>query len=327
MTSARAVRRLCGFLLAFSSLAGAQTNPDAPKDVQVHTWHVNHNVYLLVPDGGRSNVTVQIGEEGVLLVDTMTDPLVPKIMAEIRKLSNLPVRFIINTSSDPDHTLGNVALVASGERSPQPRPLGAPGLATIVASENASTRMVTPAAGDPVLRADGWPNDAYFERKRDFGFNGEAIQIFHEPAAHTDGDSIVHFRSADVISAGDVFLTTGFPVVDVRRGGTIQGILDALNHIIDIAVPEDHEEGGTMIIPGHGRVCDEADVAEYRNMLTIIRDRVADLKQKGMTLEQVQAARPARDYERRYGSNSGWTTAMFVESVYRTVGVKTGMSK
>jgi cyclase len=317
----------CAVLLLVASGILSGQGPSA-DNVQVHTWQAGKNVYLLVPDNGGANAVVQVGQEGVMLVDTMTDELVPKMMAEIRKLSNLPVRYIVNTSIDPDHTLGNVAMVASGVRSAQPRPLGAPNLATIIAHENVNTRMVNPDPGFPKVRADGWPNDAYFTARRDFTFNTEAIQVFHEPRAHTDGDSIVHFRASDVIATGDVFLTTTYPVIDVKHGGTLQGVIDAVNHIIDIAVPEDHEEGGTMIIPGHGRMCDEADVDEYRNMLTIIRDRIEDLKKKGQTLQQVKAARPTRDYDRRYGATSGaWTTEMFVEAAYNTIRVDGGARK
>jgi cyclase len=304
--------------------ASAQQSPATNGDIR--SLHIRKNIYMLV--GAGANITLQAGDEGVLLVDSGFDEFVPKVMAAVRKVSSLPVRFIINTGVDPDHTLGNVSLVASGVRSPQPRPIGAPGLAAIVAHENVMTRMTAPPPGTPAVRADGWPTDAYFGETRDFHFNGEPIQIFHERNAHTDGDSIVFFRYSDVISAGDVFLTTGYPVIDLQRGGTMQGILDALNHIIDLAVPEDKEEGGTMIVPGHGRLCDEADVVEYRDMLTIIRDRIQDSIQKGMNLEQTKASRPSRDYDRRYGNsaaaNNGkpWTADMFVEAAYKTMGGK-----
>jgi hypothetical protein len=172
------------------------------------------------------------------------------------------------------------------------------------------------------VRGDAWPSAAYYEDSKDLYFNGEPVEIYYQPAAHTDGDSIVHFRYSDVISAGEVFSTQTYPVIDLRKGGSIQGILDALNHIIDIAVPEDKEEGGTMVIPGHGRLCDEADVVDYRNMVTIVRDRIADSIRKGMTLDQVQAARPTRDYDRRWGTSPAWTPAMFVEAVYKTLAVK-----
>jgi glyoxylase-like metal-dependent hydrolase (beta-lactamase superfamily II) len=162
-----------------------------------------------------------------------------------------------------------------------------------------------------------WPTDTFFVPEKDLFFNGEAIQIMHEPAAHTDGDSIVFFRRSDVISTGDVFTTTLYPVIFPGDGGGIDGVVAALNHIIEITVPADKQEGGTMVIPGHGRLADEADVVEYRDMVTIIRDRVRSMIEMGMTLRQVQAAQPTRDYDGRYGATDGfWTTAQFVEAVY-----------
>jgi cyclase len=148
--------------------------------------------------------------------------------------------------------------------------------------------------------------------------NGEAIQLFHQPSAHTDADSIVFFRRSDVVVTGDLFDLTGYPVIDAGKGGRFSGVIAGLNRIIDITVPRDWQEGGTMVIPGQGRLADESDVVEYRDMLTIIRDRIQDLIKKGMTLEQVQAARPTFEYDGRYGSATGsWTTKMFVEAAYR----------
>jgi glyoxylase-like metal-dependent hydrolase (beta-lactamase superfamily II) len=152
-------------------------------------------------------------------------------------------------------------------------------------------------------------------------FNGEGIQLLHEPAAHTDGDTLVHFRGSDVIAAGDVYLTTSYPIIDVQRGGTINGVIDGLNRILDLSVAEFRTEGGTLIIPGHGRISDSADVAYYRDMVTIIRDRIQSMMKKGMTLEQVTAAKPTADYDPRYGSTTPpWTTEMFIEAVYTTLG-------
>ena len=160
-----------------------------------------------------------------------------------------------------------------------------------------------------------------FQRHKELFFNDEAVQILHLPAAHSDGDSIVFFRRSDVVSTGDVFDTVTYPRIDVARGGTIQGEIDGLNRILDVTIPAQQQEGGTMVIPGHGRLCDEADVVEYRDMVTILRDRIADMKHRGMTLAQVKAARPTRDYDGRYGATSGaWTTDMFVEAVYSTLG-------
>ena len=173
-----------------------------------------------------------------------------------------------------------------------------------------------------------WPENTFATPKKDMFFNNEVVQLFHQPAAHTDGDVIVFFRRSDVISAGDVFVKTSYPVIDLQHGGTINGIIDALNRIIDLAVPQDKQEGGTMVIPGHGRLCNEADVVDYRDMVTIIRDRIQDMINKAMTLQQVKAARPTFDYDPLYGANSGpWTTDMFVEAAYRTLSLSTKEEK
>jgi cyclase len=123
-----------------------------------------------------------------------------------------------------------------------------------------------------------------------------------------------------VLSTGDIFTPEHYPLIDLQRGGTIQGIIDALNRIIEITVPAKYQEGGTYVIPGHGRLCEEADVVEYRDMVTIIRDRIADLVKKGRTLEQVRAAKPTLDYDTQYGATTGiWTTDMFVEAIYKNL--------
>ena len=153
-------------------------------------------------------------------------------------------------------------------------------------------------------------------------FNGEAVQIFHQPAT-TDGNSIVLFRRSDVISTGDIFDPTQYPIIDVKNGGSLQGVLEGLNRLRQMAVPADHMEGGTMIVPGHGRVCDMADLDIYQQMVTIVRDRLQDMIKSGMTLDQVKAARPTRDYDPVYGSNTGnWTTEMFIEAAYNSLSSK-----
>jgi len=167
-----------------------------------------------------------------------------------------------------------------------------------------------------MVPTSAWPTETYATDEYEV-VNGEGIQIFHEPAAHADGDSLVYFRRSDVISTGDIFSTVSYPVIDLQNGGTINGVIAGLNHILDLAIPKDKQEGGTYIIPGHGRVCDEADVLEYRDMVTIIRDRVLDMIKKGMTLEQIKAAKPTADYDGRY-STTFWAADMFVEAVYRS---------
>ena len=277
-----------------------------PPPAEISSFHVQGSVYLLVGDGG--NVAVQTGDEGVLVVDTGLAQNADKLIAAIRKLSDKPIRWILNTHVHPDHTGGNEALSKAGSKTN-----GGP--AEVLAHENVLTRMSAPAANRP---AASWPTDTYFPEEKDIYFNGEAVMLYHEPNAHTDGDSIIFFRKSDVVSAGDTFVTTSYPFIDQANGGSIQGELNALNRILDITVPAHEQEGGTFVIPGHGRICDEADVLEYRDMVTIIRDRIADMVKRKLTLDQVKAARPTLDYDLHYGSTTGFvTTAGFIEAVYK----------
>ena len=180
--------------------------------------------------------------------------------------------------------------------------------------------MSAPANGQKPYPESAWPTDTYLGAEKEVFFNGEAVQMFHPPAAHTDGDTIAFFRRSDVISAGDIFVTNGYPIIDLKNGGSLQGEIDGLNHILDLAIPAHHEEGGTYIIPGHGRLCDEFDVLEYRDMVTIVRDRIQAMIKKGMTLDQVKAARPTLDYDPRYNTPGGfWTADMFVEAAYKSL--------
>jgi glyoxylase-like metal-dependent hydrolase (beta-lactamase superfamily II) len=166
------------------------------------------------------------------------------------------------------------------------------------------------------------PLNTFFGDSKNFFFNDDPVFVYHAPG-HTDGDTIVYFRHSDVIIAGDTFLTTTYPVIDIANGGTTQGFIDGLNRILDLAVPKHLQEGGTLVIPGHGRISDEAGVLEYHDMIVIVRDRIRDAIMKGMTLEQVTAARLTRDYDPRYAAPSGpSTTANFVESIYRDLSRK-----
>ena len=258
---------------------------------EIHALPVQGNVTMLVGAGG--NVAVQAGSEGVLLVDTGSASMTDKLGTEIKKLSSEPIRYIVNTNLYPDHTGGNAALAKTGASLGGGFGPGAARGAVVMAHEEVLDRMSAPApAGQPAWNYDDAPPDVFAGHQKSLYFNGESIVIYHEPHAHTDGDSIVYFRRSDVIATGDVFVTTSFPEIDIANGGTIQGEIDALNDIIDLAVPADKEEGGTMIIPGHGRLCDQFDVVDYRNMVTIIYERIQDLVKKGNTLEQVKAARP-----------------------------------
>ena len=217
----------------------------------------------------------------------------------------------MNTSAAAEHVGGNEKLAAAGFF---PRGGAFGGAVTalgqqasIIAHENVLNRMSAPAGKQPPTPEAAWPTDTYFDElhKLPAYFNGEAVIVYHAPAANTDGDSFVFFRRSEVISAGNLFSTVSYPVIDLTKGGTIQGVIDGLNQILDLAVAEYRAQGGTWIVPGARPRRDTADVASYRNMLTMIRDRVQDLKGKGMTLAQVQAARPTMDFDGRYGATTG----------------------
>jgi len=311
---------LAGGAAAFLASAPAQQTPPA----ELHTFHVQGSVYMIVGAGG--NVTAQIGDDGILLVDSGLSANADKLLAEVRKLSKGPIRQLINTHVHPDHVGGNEKIflagstIAGGNFTQDIKDAGIG--ANIIAHEAVLNRM-SAATGAQAIPAKAWPSDTYFTKEKKLFFNGEAVLITHVPAAHTDGDSMVYFRRSDVISAGDLYVTTSFPIVDLQRGGNIQGILDALNRMVDISVPADKQEGGTYIIPGHGRVADQADLVEYRDMVTIMRDRIADGVKKGLTLEQVKAAQPTLDYDGVYSKPGGfWTADQFIEAVYKSLSAK-----
>ena len=300
--------------LSVVTLAGAAwAQPGTPPNfdnVELHLFPVQGNVYMMVGAGG--NMTVQVGSDGVLLVDTMFEPLAQRIAAEIKKISPLPIRYIIDTHVHPDHIGGNAALAKMGAPGAAPTENGG---ATIIAHGNVVNRMTKPAArGETPGPTPGLPNDEYLTPTKDFYFNGEPVFVIHEARAHTDGDSIVLFRRSDVISTGDIFTPERYPFIDIERGGSVQGLVNALNDILHLTVPARLQEGGTRVIPGHGRLCDEADVVEYRDMITIIRDRVQDLIKKGKTLDEVKAAKPTFDYDTQYGSGD-----RLVEAVYQSL--------
>ena len=165
-----------------------------------------------------------------------------------------------------------------------------------------------------------WPTSTFIGDDKKLYFNGEGVHIIHQPAAHTDGDSLVFFRKSDVISAGDLFVTNGYPFIDLSAGGNVQGIVAGLNKIVDLCIPVYGQEGGTMVIPGHGRLSDIGDVINDREMVTIVRDRVQDMVKKNMTLDQVKAAKPTRDYDPLYSAPGAFITGdAFVEAVYRSL--------
>ena len=298
--------------VAFALGALAQRNA-----AELDVLPVQGNVYLIAGAGG--NIAVQIGPTGVLLVDTGSAASADQVIAAVRKLSPRPIRYIINTHVHPEHTGGNEAIAttfgSSGIRSIR----GTPGESLIqevqiLAHDNVLQRMVAPAPGEAEITYIAQPTDTWIGLRKDLFFNGESIEILHQPAAHTDGDSFVHFRRSDVVVTGDILDLTAYPVIDIARGGHVQGILDGLNRLLDLTIPAHHEEGGTYVIPGQGRIVDQFDIVEYRDMVTIIRDRIQAMVKKNMTLGQIREARPSRDYDPRFGPSEA-----FVESIYRSL--------
>jgi cyclase len=328
-------------------------NPNSP----IRVLPVRGNVYVLM--GAGANITLSVGLDGVLMVDSGSSDMSDQVLAAVRAVQqwveakaaaaappvlygaetrnsvtearradvpSKPIRYIVATSIAPDHIGGNARIATTGKTftggnvAGQLSDVGEG--AAILAHENVQKRMATPPAGQPPFPTRAMPTDTYYgdSRKLSTFFNGEGVMLLHQPSAFTDGDSMVYFRGSDVIAAGELFRTTTYPVVDTAKGGTINGLVEGLNHILDMSIPEFRSEGGTLVIPAYGRISDIADVAYYRDMTTVLRDRIQDMVKKGMTLEQVKAAKPTADYDGRYGATSGpWTTNMFVEAIYRTL--------
>jgi cyclase len=302
-----------------ANAGAADTNPDGKaKGSDLEVLPVQGNVSMVAGAGG--NITVQAGRDGIVLVDTGVATMSDKVLQLIRPLSKGQVTYIINTDDRADHVGGNEYFAKTGRPLAIDRAAGASVM--IVAFNTVLDRMSAPTGQAAPTPEKAWPNDTYSTPQKNLYFNGEPIQVFHQPAT-TDGNSFVVFRHSDVISTGDLFDPTEYPIIDLKSGGSLQAVIDGLYRIKELAVPADHQEGGTLLVPGHGRICDVADLAVYHEMLVIIRDRLLDMIKKGMTLDQVKAAKPTRDYDPIYGSDTGnWTTDMFVEAAYKSLTAK-----
>jgi glyoxylase-like metal-dependent hydrolase (beta-lactamase superfamily II) len=306
---------------------------------------VRGNIFLI--SGAGANVVASVGKDGVLLVDSGSAASSEALVAAVQELSRevtaprqlqrscvgvvtgcdwwnsstlIPttsaprvpkgVAGIVNTSFDPDHMGGNAAFMAAGKRPGARQPW-------IIAHEGALPD------NPQSIPFESLPTESYFgDDKRLNFFNGEGVIVFHRKAAHTGGDSVVQFRESEVIAAGDIVNMAQFPVIDLEKGGSAQGIVDTLNWLLDMMVVEHMMEGGTMVVPGHGRLTDSADVSYYRDMMTIITDRVRAAIKKGMSVEQVKSAGLTKDYDPRFGRNPAYTPAMFIEAVYRSLNTK-----
>jgi cyclase len=298
-------------LLAFGAAGHAQRS--APQTApELAVLPVQGSVYMLHA-GAAGNLAFQVGSDGVFVVNALAAELAPAIAAKIEEITPAPIRYIVSPNADPENTTGNGPLAALGMFGATASS-GRPG-ATLVAHEKVLLRLsnLTRDTRNP-FPGDSVPFDNYMLPQKDIYFNGEPIFILHQPNAHTDGDSIVLFRKSDTIYAGDVFVPDEYPVIDVARGGSVQGLIRALNEILELAVPARLQDGGTRIVPARGRLCNEADVVDYRNMVAIVRDRVRALMDEGKSLREIQAARPALDYETQYGPGDD-----FVRSIHESL--------
>ncbi len=322
-------------LLAFGDSARRAFAQEQDND-GLSVVQLRPNFFVIAGAGG--NIVVQLGPEGVILVDSGSTEKSDRVLAEIRRLTPLPIRYIINTGMDADHVGGNEKLAKAGLSILAGNIVAGAGLsedlitnaggASVLAHENVLTRMSAPTGRQSPFPLAMWPTKTFAYRAYSMYLNGEGIQVIHQPAAHTDGDTIVFFRRGDVIATGDIIDTTRFPVIDVKRGGTIQGEIDALNRLMDLSIhnlPVQWYADRTLLVPGHGHVYDKLDLLEYRDAITVVRDRIQNLVTEGKSLDQVKAANPTLGYRGQYGADSGpWTTDMFVEVIFRELAAKKG---
>jgi cyclase len=257
-----------------STAALGQNNDFSSVVITPH--RVAGNIHYLEGQGG--NIGLSVGDDGVVMVDDQFAPLTDRILDAIEELSDEPIRFVINTHIHPDHTGGNENLGGMG--------------IPIVAHDRVRVRMLQGIRGGPPAPAAARPVITYGDRVS-MHLNGEDIDLIKAPPAHTDGDTFVFFRSSNVLHLGDVFRTGAFPVIDTSNGGTAGGTIAALRLAVALANPD------TAILPGHGQLSDESDVQEFLDMVIDVNDRVSELIDEGMSLEQVIAANPTRAYARR----------------------------
>jgi cyclase len=315
---------------AFATILGAQqqqirTPRQTPmpltldySKMEIETLPVQGKVHLLAGAGG--NIAVQAGDDGVLIVDTGLEKMADKTLAAIKKLSTKPIRTIIYTTLADTHTGGAAPLVKAGSLNQAGPGLGGrPNVAELMA-HNGILRLMT-EIGEAKISTDRWPPSTFHAKQKDIYMNDEPVIIEHVPNAVTAGDSIVWFRKSDVVVTGEIFNQASYPFIDLEHGGSINGIIAGLNRLLEITVPKHLQEGGTMLIPGYGRISDEHDLLEYRDMVTIIRDRVQNAISKNMTLAQIKAFKPSYTYEYdlRFGKNPAWTPEQFVEAIHKSL--------
>ncbi len=293
---------------------------------------VRPNFYMIA--GAGANIGVQIGSDGIVLVNAGSGAASDQVLAILKKLTPLPIRYVIDTNAEADFVGGN-AKVAKAGQTIFINLLGNGGLASamtnggaaaILAHDSIMRRMSAPTGKASPFPVDAWPTEAFYPKRQTLRMNEEGIEVLYQPAAHSDADSFVLFRGSDVVVAGDVIDTTRFPVIDIANGGSIQGEIDALNKLIELTIaptPYIYKGVGTYVIPGHGRLCEQMEVVDYRDMVVVVRDVIADMIKQGTTRDQIKEASPALAYERQYGSKTGpWTTNAFVEAIYKSLTAK-----
>lgn len=301
-----------------TAVAAAESNSEAPWVVPVRD-----NVFAIM--GAGSNVTVQIGDSGVLVVDSGAEQNIEAVIGLIRGLSDRPIRYLLTTHDDDQHRGGNPQLAQSGMK------FGAMGSGTvrdeqptaeIIAHENVLTSI---SSLEPAPPFEGWPTSTFFTDSKSLTFNREGIDILLVPKAHSDGDTLIYFRQSNVISAGDIYTPDRYPYFDVSKGGSLQGVIDGLNRLIDMTITDNMQEGGTLVVPGHGRIGNESDVVEYRDMLTIVRNYIQEMIREKRSLAEVQKARPTFGFDPLYAAGtSEWTVEEFVAAIYRELTQKGG---
>jgi len=314
-------------LVLCSAIASRAAEPD---NGGLEVVQVRPNFYMIAGAGG--NIGVQIGIDGVVLADAGAEAASDQVLAALKKLTPLPIRYIINTGADPDHVTGNGKLAKAGltiftnalGNANFGNAMTNGGAASILAHDSILKRMSAPTGKTSAFPVDTWPTEAFYTNRKSLRINDEAIDVTYQPAAHSDADSFVFFRRSDVVAAGDILDMTRFPAIDVANGGSIQGEIDALNRLIALAVPPGpfiYEGVGTYVIPGHGRLCEQLDVVNYRDMVVVVRDVIADLIKQGKTLSQIKEASPAKPFETEYGTQPGVTSA-FIEAIYKSLTTK-----
>jgi glyoxylase-like metal-dependent hydrolase (beta-lactamase superfamily II) len=277
---------------------GGQAGGGAAQDVQIKANQLASNFYALQANG-LSTIGVLTGPDGVLMVDAGIAPLSEKVIAAVKQVSDRPIRFLINSHLHPDHTGGNESLGKMG--------------VTILAREQLRTRLMKPNPGPNGAPGNPAPAAAVplvtYDGPVTIHMNGEDVQLIPVRAAHTDGDTMVKFPVADVIMTGDFFRSVGYPNIDLANGGSLKGMVEGLTQLANAAGP------ATKIVPGHGEIVSKAAVTAHRDMIIALRDKIAPMVARGMTVEQVTAAKPTADFDAKV-PGVGTTGDRFIGQLY-----------